>query len=49
MESRIQDLESNRKLKPAINLYRKLNFKPVAKQPSPYPHCDVQMELWLKK
>ncbi|MBC6612273.1 bifunctional helix-turn-helix transcriptional regulator/GNAT family N-acetyltransferase [Hymenobacter sp. BT507] len=42
-------LESNTKLKPAINLYHKLGFqKTVADQPSPYERCNIQMELLLQ-
>ncbi|WP_257873357.1 GNAT family N-acetyltransferase [Hymenobacter sp. J193] len=41
-------LESNTKLKPAIQLYHKLGFqKTVAGQPSPYERCNIQMELLL--
>ena len=41
-------LESNRKLAPAISLYRKLGFKEVDKPtPSPYARCDIQMLLML--
>ena len=40
-------LESNTILKPAINLYRKLGFKRVSGQPSPYDRCNIQMELLL--
>ena len=38
-------LESNSKLKPALNLYRKLGFKPSVGKSSPYCRCDVQMEM----
>jgi ribosomal protein S18 acetylase RimI-like enzyme len=38
-------LESNTILVPAINLYRKLGFREVAKRPSPYERCNIQMEL----
>ena len=40
-------LESNTRLKPAINLYHKLGFRKVAGPPSPYERCDIQMELIL--
>lgn len=36
-------LESNTKLKPAINLYKKLGFKRIVGQPSPYERCNIQM------
>jgi DNA-binding MarR family transcriptional regulator/predicted GNAT family N-acyltransferase len=41
-------LESNTKLKPAINLYHKLGFQKVAGRPTPYERCNIQMELVLK-
>ncbi len=40
-------LESNTKLKPAINLYAKLGFKKVTGKPSPYERANIQMEVWL--
>jgi DNA-binding MarR family transcriptional regulator/N-acetylglutamate synthase-like GNAT family acetyltransferase len=40
-------LESNTKLKPAINLYHKLGFRKVAGPPSPYERCNIQMEVGL--
>ncbi|MVN75160.1 GNAT family N-acetyltransferase [Hymenobacter sp. HMF4947] len=41
-------LESNSKLAPALSLYRKLGFQPLAQPlPSPYARADVQMELLL--
>ena len=40
-------LESNTRLKPAINLYHKLGFRKIAGPPSPYERCDIQMELIL--
>ncbi|MGI9551158.1 MAG: bifunctional helix-turn-helix transcriptional regulator/GNAT family N-acetyltransferase [Aurantibacter sp.] len=40
-------LESNTVLKPAISLYRKLGFKKVAGEPTPYERCNIQMELEL--
>ena len=38
-------LETNSSLKPAINLYRKLGFKDINPEDSPYERCDVQMEM----
>lgn len=40
-------LESNTVLAPAMHLYRKLGFKTIAAQPSPYERCNIQMELRL--
>jgi DNA-binding MarR family transcriptional regulator/GNAT superfamily N-acetyltransferase len=41
-------LESNSTLAPALSLYRKLGFEPLAQPiPSPYARADVQMELLL--
>ena len=40
-------LESNTILEPAINLYKKLGFKPVESDASPYDRCNIQMETWL--
>ena len=40
-------LESNTKLKPAINLYYKLGFKKVEGLISPYERCNIQMELLI--
>lgn len=41
-------LESNRRLEPAIHLYRKLGFEELkAATPSPYARADIQMELFL--
>jgi GNAT superfamily N-acetyltransferase len=40
-------LESNTVLTPAINLYQKLGFRKVIRQPSPYKRCNIQMELKL--
>lgn len=41
-------LESNTKLGPALNLYRKLGFRDLAQaMPSPYARANVQMELAL--
>lgn len=41
-------LDSNTSLTPAINLYRKLGFKRVDAQPSPYARCNIQMEILLQ-
>ncbi len=38
-------LESNRKLSPAISLYKKLGFKEIPNISSPYARSDIQMEL----
>ncbi|NVK22166.1 MAG: GNAT family N-acetyltransferase [Kangiellaceae bacterium] len=40
-------LESNRKLTPAINLYKKLGFKEIEFQDScsDYQRCDISMEM----
>ena len=40
-------IESNTILKPAIELYYKMGFKKVARQPSPYERCNIQMECVL--
>ena len=40
-------IESNTMLKPAIDLYYKMGFKKVARQPSPYERCNIQMECML--
>lgn len=40
-------LESNTKLKPAINLYYKMGFQKIQGRPSPYKRVDIQMELNL--
>ena len=40
-------LESNTILDPAIALYRKLGFKEIVGQDSPYERCNIQMELRL--
>lgn len=41
-------LESNSALAPALGLYRKLGFQPLAQAvPSPYARANVQMELLL--
>ena len=38
-------LESNTKLKPAINLYHKLGFEKIIGHPSPYERCNIQMAV----
>ena len=40
-------LESNRVLKPALHLYRKLGFVEIVGATSPYERSDIQMELLL--
>ncbi len=40
-------LESNTTLSPAINLYKKLGFKRIVGEPSPYARCNIQMEQEL--
>jgi N-acetylglutamate synthase-like GNAT family acetyltransferase len=40
-------LESNRKLAPAIGLYRAFGFRELEPTPTPYARCDIQMELPL--
>lgn len=40
-------LESNRRLKAAVSLYRKLGFREVEATPSAYSRVDIQMELTL--
>lgn len=40
-------LESNTKLVPAIQLYKKLGFVKVNGAPSPYERCNIQMERML--
>ncbi|WP_437394979.1 GNAT family N-acetyltransferase [Flagellimonas lutimaris] len=40
-------LESNRKLVPALSLYKKLGFVEMTKISSPYARSDIQMELTL--
>lgn len=40
-------LESNTRLIPAINLYRKLGFKEIIGNPTPYERCDIQMAVDL--
>ncbi|SMO73432.1 GNAT family N-acetyltransferase [Solitalea koreensis] len=38
-------LYSNRKLVPAISLYRKLGFIEVPVEPGKYERCDIKMEI----
>jgi GNAT superfamily N-acetyltransferase len=38
-------LESNRRLTPALNLYRKLGFKEIPLTFTPYERADIRMEL----
>lgn len=40
-------LESNTILKPAIDLYYKVGFQKISRQPSPYERCNIQMECLL--
>ena len=40
-------LESNRKLEPAIHLYKKLGFREVIHRKSPYERADIMMEIWF--
>lgn len=40
-------LESNTMLKPAINLYYKLDFQKISGHPTPYKRAKIQMELSL--
>ena len=40
-------LESNRRLEPAINLYRALGFEELPFEPSQYSRADIQMECRL--
>jgi len=40
-------LDSNTKLKAAVNLYYKLGFKAIKEHPTPYKRVDIQMELVL--
>jgi putative acetyltransferase len=41
-------LESNRKLEPAIRLYRRVGFVEVASRPSPYARADIWMDYPLR-
>ena len=45
MQARYLYLESNTKLVPAIRLYRKLGFKEVKGNTTPYERCNIQMVL----
>jgi len=47
LKSRNIYLESNKILTPAINLYKKLGFKEVFGNESPYERSNIQMELLL--
>lgn len=40
-------LESNTILKPAISLYKKLGFKKIERQDTPYERCNIQMVFQL--
>ena len=40
-------IESNTRLQPAIQLYRKLGFMEIEGIQTPYVRCDIQMELQL--
>lgn len=40
-------IESNTKLKPALQLYEKLGFKEIQGIATPYQRCDIQMALHL--
>jgi len=41
-------LDSNRRLKPALNLYNKVGFKEIPQdENSPYERCDIRMELFI--
>lgn len=40
-------LESNRKLTPALSLYKKLGFLEIKGKQSPYERSDIQMEVTL--
>lgn len=46
--AKIVYLESNTVLEPAIQLYKKLGFRKIVGQPSPYTRCNIQMELRLE-
>jgi len=47
MGARTIFLESNTRLVPAINLYKKLGFVEIDHIETPYQRCDIQMELRL--
>ncbi|GAB3563817.1 hypothetical protein GCM10027578_08190 [Spirosoma luteolum] len=38
-------LESNRRLAPALALYRRVGFREVASVPTPYARADIRMEI----
>ena len=41
-------LDSNRKLTPALALYKKVGFKEIpTPKDTPYERCDIRMELYL--
>lgn len=41
-------LDSNTKLTPALNLYRKVGFKEISvPQDTPYERCNIRMELYI--
>jgi N-acetylglutamate synthase-like GNAT family acetyltransferase len=40
-------LESNRILKPAIHLYKKLGFVEIPMTDTPYARADIKMEVWI--
>lgn len=42
-------IDSNTKLRPAINLYHKLGFKKVKGPESPYARCNIQLELKIEQ
>ena len=41
-------LETNSALTPALTLYRKLGFRQITVEESPYCRCDVAMEIYSK-
>ena len=41
-------IESNTRLKPAINLYHKLGFKKIKGRQSPYARCNIQLAYVIK-
>lgn len=47
MDAKFLFLESNTKLTPAINLYKKLGFRQITDMESPYERSNIQMELAL--
>jgi GNAT superfamily N-acetyltransferase len=41
-------LDSNRKLEPALSLYKKVGFREIpVPMDSPYERCNIRMELWI--